>query len=332
MSGAEADLSGAVGALAGDLIVSTSPALTGIAASPASGGTAEIGQTVTLTVATSGNVHLTPGNGGSLPGLTLSNGDVATYDAAASTATSLVFADPITSAAQGTPDLLVTGLQRNGAALIGPALFEPGTTYDATDQADAFTVADLTAGGPPDLVVLQQQQVDVLAGNGVGGFSDPAVTYLGTDLVAVAAADLLNDGTIDLVVTDETGGYNDGDVHVLMGNGSGGFSSEAQYADGTFPNTVAVADLRNDGIDDIVTDDADGGVSVLPGDGSGGFGTAVTYTAGDTPKGLVLADLATDLASDGTIDAVVLDAGTSQQPARHRRAARRRQRRFRRTR
>ena len=72
---------------------------------------------------------------GGTPTLTLNDGGTATYDAAHSTATSLVF-DYTVAAGQNTASLAVTGVSLNGA-----------TVADAAGNAAAFAGADVTFSG-----------------------------------------------------------------------------------------------------------------------------------------------------------------------------------------
>ena len=99
---------------------------------------------------------------------------------------------------------------------------------------------------------------------------------------SVAVADLNRDGIVDLVVPDALSNV----VSILLGNGDGTFQSPRQFAVGAFTTllsgiangtptigrSVAVADLNDDGIPDvIVTNAASSDVSVLLGRGDGTF-------------------------------------------------------------
>ena len=68
------------------------------------------------------------------------------------------------------------------------------------------------------------------------------------------------DGKTDLVIGYATGGC----VSVMFGNGNGTFGPKTQYAVGSNPVAVAVADVNGDGIPDIITaNNADNTVSIL---------------------------------------------------------------------
>ncbi len=97
---------------------------------------------------------------------------------------------------------------------------------------------------------------------GTGGFSlgDPVHLFVGSPRTAVNAADLDDDGNLDLLVTSE----DTADVAVFPGDGSGTFGDRARYRVGINPRALAVVDLENDGDLDILTvDKGDESVSIL---------------------------------------------------------------------
>jgi hypothetical protein len=77
-----------------------------------------------------------------------------------------------------------------------------------------------------------------------------------------------------------------------LGNGNGTFGSAVNFAVGTNPRSVAVADVNGDGHPDLVV--ANGGsntVSVLLGNGNGTFGSAVNFAVGTYPFSVAVADV-----------------------------------------
>src|SRR5579872_6664682 len=96
---------------------------------------------------------------------------------------------------------------------------------------------------------------------------------------AVAAADLNNDGRIDLVVADAKSGT----VSVYLRQKDGTFQKGAAYAVGNSPSAVVVTDFNGDGKPDVaVANQAGDSVSVLLGNGDGTLQAAVNYAV---PKG-----------------------------------------------
>ena len=81
-------------------------------------------------------------------------------------------------------------------------------------------------------------------------------------------------------------------VSVLLGNGDGTFQAKSDYSVGSYPVSVAVADLNGDGKAEIVTANyQDDSVSVLTNQGNGAFQTNVDYPVGSYPSAVQVADI-----------------------------------------
>jgi hypothetical protein len=203
----------------------------------------------------------------------------------------------------------------------GDGTFQPAVTY-STGQEDAVSVAiaDLRGDGIPDLVVANScldadclsGYASVLLGNGDGTFQ-PAITYSsgGEYAESVAVADVTGSGIPDVIVANlcslEEGCSADGIAGVLLGNGDGTFQPAVIYDSGsTYANSVAVGDLRGNGIMDLVVANGyyNNVVGVLLGNGNGTFQPAVTYAL----KGELYDDVAIgDVNGDGIPDLAVTD-------------------------
>ena len=180
----------------------------------------------------------------------------------------------------GRPDVLVNtnsckhGSCNQGAVGVllgnGDGTFQPVVTHLSGGNFQIFSagslaVADVNKDGKPDLVVQNAQccnSVDavagVLLGNGDGTFQ-PVVTYpsgAGGWGTSVAVADVIGDGTVDIVTTEQdsgVNGINHGLVALLFGNGDGTFQAAQTYDSGGFlTNSVTIADLNGDGRPDLV--------------------------------------------------------------------------------
>lgn len=220
----------------------------------------------------------------------------------------------------------------------GDGTFEKAVVY-RSGAASVFgshvAVGDLNGDGKPDLAVAttgsgcgngcQKGFVAVLLGNGDGTFQK-AKTYStgGYDAIGwVTIADVNGDKRPDLVVANYCASEcsfppAQGSVGVLLGKGDGTFRTVKTYpsgGDGTV--SVAVADLNKDGKPDILVASCGplacgpgspgGNVGVLIGKGNGAFRPVVNYPAENSPFDVTAADVN----SDGTLDIVVSNWGTS---------------------
>jgi hypothetical protein len=134
-------------------------------------------------------------------------------------------------------------------------------------------VTDTRDDGILDIVTANKGgTVSVLLGNSDGTFQSPIVTKIGGRFLSVADADFNHDGKPDLVVGTTTG------LDTLLGKGDGTFTlkqtvSFARKIDGcTFQGSatsVATADFRGNGTEDIAALDSNSGLVVLLGNGDG---------------------------------------------------------------
>jgi hypothetical protein len=99
-----------------------------------------------------------------------------------------------------------------------------------------------------------------------------------SDVMGIAAADLNNDGHMDVVapgrILDE--------VRIHLGNGDGSFTTLDDFYSDDCPTDVAVEDFDNDGNQDLALAKFCGvyGISVLLGNGDGTFGPETDYVPG----------------------------------------------------
>lgn len=176
----------------------------------------------------------------------------------------------------------------------------------------ALAAADFNKDGHLDLAVADEgnNTVSIFLGNGDGTFKARTDYQVGSSPAWISAADLNGDGVPDLAVADSgssftnsAGNLINGDtVSVLLANGDGTFQSDVDYAAGTGPMSIAVADFNEDGLPDLaVADQTDNAISILPGVGSGQFGANLELNVGNSPVGIVSADFNGDKRPDAAV-------------------------------
>lgn len=202
----------------------------------------------------------------------------------------------------------------------GDGTFQPQKTYSTAVGPLSIAVNDFNRDGRLDLVVATATTfgvTSILLGNGDGTFQS-AVNYVtskdhNAQAHSIIAADVNDDGDVDLVVADNTPnetGTPTG-LAVLLGNGDGTFQVPATQSPGVIINPaaapsaisqIAVADIDGDGKLDLIS--VGNQVSVQRGNGDGTFAPALLYR---TAAGTAIA--AADLDGDGTLDLAIVGNG-----------------------
>ncbi|HUK63536.1 MAG TPA: FG-GAP-like repeat-containing protein, partial [Dongiaceae bacterium] len=165
--------------------------------------------------------------------------------------------------------------------------------------------------GSPDLLFSTSGSMSLIRSDGAGGYLAPQL-LAGNTQYGVAVGDFNRDGILDAVAVGGAG------VDVALGNGSAGvgdgtFQPATHYGISKVGQDVAVADLDQDGILDLVmTFSTRDSIGVMLGRGSGGVGDGtfdpplMTY-AGSAPRKICI----NDFDRDGVPDVAVTNPGTN---------------------
>ena len=201
-------------------------------------------------------------------------------------------------------------LLNQGSAAGTPATFGEPAFYPTSRGAWDVTAADLDGDGDLDLAATNTDfnysgsTIAVLMNSGNGLFLPVQEFAAGGASTGLTAADLDDDGDLDLVVANY-GFFGTGTtVSVLMNNGSGTFAPPVSYEVGSSPHRIAIGDLDGDGDLDLVVARIENDLSVLFNLGGGLFGQIVQYDdlhpVVNTPSDADVALLDVDL--DGDLD------------------------------
>jgi hypothetical protein len=235
----------------------------------------------------------------------------------------------LTATVPGNGNTLPTGMvsfvdASNGNAALGTAALtsETGASFADSSLLPVFSqnlgntvlTADFNGDGIPDLVILGNDTISVLLGNGDGTFT--AAPSPSADLPgAIAAGDFNGDGIPDLAVAPA---FDEGTSEVLLGNGDGTFTN----AGGSLGNgnnmaastAIAAADFNGDGNLDLVEACASDEVPcnnlllILSGNGDGTFRqSCMTPLPFFGSQSMAVGDFN----GDGQPDAAVINSGAN---------------------
>ena len=187
----------------------------------------------------------------------------------------------------------------------GTGHFRVASTFGAPEWSTRYvTVAELNGDGRPDLIVANRggrasTPSFVCLNDGGGAFPtcQPIATQSATIIVA---ADLDQDGAVDLFVPHRDGGRN----LIFWNEGKGAFNDPPTVLgpDRSRIRAAAAADIDGDGSTDLVVGDESAGLFVYRGTGRREFAAPVPVDAGRVaPYAVAVADLD----RDGQLDLVV---------------------------
>jgi hypothetical protein len=193
----------------------------------------------------------------------------------------------------------LTVLLGNGDGTFGaPVSFPNDTGFDAPSVA----LADFDHDGRLDVVVAHEiscfnsgcvvgDSISLWRGIGDGSFQTPQQLHIGFAPIRLTAADLNNDGNLDIGVA-----AGNGNVFILLGAGDGTFRQlpDLIVVPGVDNTDLAVGEFNGDGIPDLaIAPDADHRTVVVLGNGDGTFrpSASIPDALQERPAELTVADL-----------------------------------------
>lgn len=206
----------------------------------------------------------------------------------------------------GDLDLVVANSNDDAATVQlgnGDRTFQTATSYTVGTAPNQVSLGDLDGDAVLDLAVSNSRSGDVsiLIGDGAGGFGSLRTYVADAEPQALTLADLNADDLLDAVAATQ-GGDDGPSVAVLRNRGDGTMHGVEDLPAGNGPSALAVADVDDDALPDLIVTGDSGSLLVLPARRDG-FGPPLTIAVGDRALGVV----ATDLNGDDRPDLAVVD-------------------------
>jgi hypothetical protein len=190
-----------------------------------------------------------------------------------------------------------------------PRSYNVRTAAQVGQSPRAIAMADLDADGIPDLVTANTSfgatgELSVFLGTGRGVFQPPRHVGAGDQPIDVVAADLDQDGVLDLAAASSAFIRGSSSISMVPGNGDGTFREAQRLDAGDRPAGIVAADLDADGFLDLAAaNNASNDVTVLLGEGGGAFAAERRFAAGSLPSGIV----ALHAGDDGILDLITVN-------------------------
>lgn len=190
-----------------------------------------------------------------------------------------------------------------GGLTNGMGAFGVPRVFSVGQGPSHFVIGEMNHDLNQDLVVVNtndvNNDVNILLGDGFGGFSVASTLTAGSRTTGVTSGDFDRDGNLDLAVSNQ----NTPSVTLYFGSGNGGIRSTASFTVAPLPYDVLAEDADGDGsVDLLVPSGANPpSVTLYRGDGQGFFQPSEVFRCQTAPVDLEV----TDLDEDGKNDLVV---------------------------
>lgn len=203
--------------------------------------------------------------------------------------------------ADGDTDLVVSSEANQVRVLIndGSGIFAPPVFTVVFGSVSSVELADLNGDTIPDVAVTDfvNAEIEVALGNGAGGFGGFVAFPAQVSPADIHAADMDNDGDLDLVVCGFFG-----EISIFLNPGNASFLPRTDYPALGAPRTLAIDDLDADGIPDVLAATNSTNpqtISLFLGGPAGTLGNELTFEGFNGASSVALADFNNDGAPDG---------------------------------
>lgn len=200
----------------------------------------------------------------------------------------------------GTLDLIIVNGNDDSVSVQlgnGDRTFGAAVTYEVGTAPNRLALGDLDDNGTLDIATTNSRSGDVtlLRGDGMGTFGQARTWVADAEPQVVALDDFNDDGLLDLV-TAAQGGGDGGSINLLRNRGDAILHAiEDVQANG--PTGLAVADVDDDGLPDLISS-SDNGQVMVQSSHPDGFTVSRTLNVGGRAIGVLAVDLNGDTRPD----------------------------------